>query len=143
MVIRSIICVWITLTVAPLITSIALVCLAPSRWGGHPNVFTVLTMAVFGVISAPIWPTYIPTIVLVPMVMIIIAKTRFFIAAPLPLLVAIFAVLGSIVGLLVIGRIALMLFRENELGLAVDWIVSGALAGTISSSLILLCYRWR
>ena len=141
MVIQACFSVFLLVTVAPLVTCATLVCLAPDRWGGHPSPLTIVAMAFFGFVSAPFLVTYLPILIITPLIMGYVSKSRFFRAASTPVLVAIFLILGCIVGVLVTGRIALMVLNDNEPSMAMDWAIAGAMAGACTAPMIAMCYK--
>ena len=138
---QAIISVIVMLTVAPLVTCSTLVCLEPSRWGGSFNPFTIVGMAMFGIITTPLWPTYIPAMVITPLLMKVVARTRFFRKAPLPILTGIAVPIGGLLGSLVQVRVILLNLKEPKH--AIIWAVSGAVAGSITLCFIVLIYRYR
>lgn len=136
---RTIICVILMLTVAPLVACSTVVCLDPSRWGGSINPITIIIMAFFGVISTPVWPTYIPALIITPLLMRVISRTRVFRSTRLPVLIGLSLMLGAIAGALVLIRVILMSLNDSKL--AMNWAIAGAMAGSITLMLIVLVYR--
>ena len=53
----------------PIIASLTLVSFNPERWGGSMSLQNILMIAFFGVITVPLWITYIPSIIMVPIFM--------------------------------------------------------------------------
>lgn len=136
---RNMICVILMLTVAPIIVCATVVCLEPSRWGGSINPAVIVVMAMFGLISTPLWPTYIPSLIITPRLMMRVARVRVFKTMQLSGLIGISIVVGAIAGALVLSPMILM--TQNEPKMAKNWMIAGLLAGAITFSLIVLVYR--
>lgn len=130
---------WILmLTVAPLTVSAALFIQEPSRWGSG-NPLNIIVMAVFGLMSVPLWPTYIPALVFTPILMKRLSMSaRFLRLSPL-VLSAGSLVSGAIAGLLVL--LPMILLSLDTQPLVVQWMTAGALAGAITLTAIVFVYR--
>lgn len=135
----TITCIILMLTLAPLIACSTVVCLDPSRWGGSINPITIVVMAFFGVISTPVWPTYIPALIITPLLMRMVSRSQVFGSARLPMLIGLSLVLGAIAGVLVLIRVILMSLNDPKL--AMNWAIAGAVSGAITLMLIVLVYR--
>lgn len=141
---HSIFCVLLMLTVAPIVTCSTLVILDPSRWGGNASPLTVLVMAFFGLISRPIWPTYVPALIVTPLLMGIVAKSRFIVAMPLSALLGLSFAVGAIAGFLVMGRMVLLTLHDHDPKMAMNWAIAGGVGGAVTLILVVLVYRnWR
>ena len=136
---RTIISIILMVVVAPLLACSTVVCLEPSRWGGSINPITIVVMALFGLITIPLWPTYIPALIVTPLAMSFVARRQYFRTVPLPVLIGISLVIGAIVGPLVLIRMVLM--SLNEPRLAMSWAIAGAVAGSLTLGLIVMVYR--
>jgi hypothetical protein len=96
-------------------------------------------MALFGLITTPLWPTYIPALILTPLLMRMVARSQLFKTMRLPVLIGLSLMVGAIAGALVLVRVILM--SVNEPRLAMNWAIAGALAGSITMCVIILVYR--
>jgi len=96
-------------------------------------------MVLFGLFTTPLWPTYIPSLIITPILMNVIARSKKFRTMPLSLLVGISFVIGAMVGPLVLIRMVLISLDEPKF--ATRWAVAGALAGAITLIVIVLVYR--
>ncbi len=128
------------LVVAPLVAGTTLVCLHPGRWGGAGAFLSIPVMAIFGVITTPLWVTYIPSMVLVPLAMRRIANSRGFAAVSLPWLVLLSLAVGGILGAGVLAPVALLSSPDAD-SLTWDFFAAGALAGAVSLTTIVLIHR--
>jgi hypothetical protein len=130
------------LTVAPLCAATTLVCWHPDRWGGGGTeaFLAIPVIAAYGLITVPLWPTYIPALILKPLVMRRAARWPGFGSMPLPLLVVFSTLIGGAAGIGVFARVILM--AMNDAGsLSVDWIAAGAVSGAITLTCICLVQR--
>ena len=132
-------CVMLMLTVAPIVACSTVVCLDPLRWGGSINPLAIVFMALFGLVSTPLWPTYIPALIIVPLLMRIVASRQFFMSIQLSVLILVSMVIGGIAGIVVLIHPILMSLNESKM--ATSWAVAGFLAGSITFSLIVAMYR--
>ncbi|MBI1176145.1 hypothetical protein GC207_01760 [bacterium] len=124
--------------VAPIAAATALVCWSPERWGGSLSPVTVFGMAIFGVLTIPLWPTYIPAIVLTPIAMNKIATIPAFRRSPLVMVGSVSILVGGICGVLVISII--VPWREST-DVVLNWLLAGAAAGAVALPMISLIYR--
>jgi len=136
---KSLICIILMMTVAPIVVCATLVCLDPLRWGGTINPIAIIGMAMFGLISTPLWPTYIPSLIITPLLMKGMVRSHVFRTISLRVLISISLIVGAIAGALVMVRVILM--SLNEPRLAMQWAIAGTLAGSVTFSLIVLVYR--
>jgi hypothetical protein len=128
------------LVVAPLVAVTTLVCLHPGRWGGAQSFLTIPFMAIFAVLTTPVWATYIPTMIVVPIAMRRIAGSRRFSAVRLPWLLLLSMVAGGIAGACVLGPVVFLASRDTD-SLAADFLAAGAVAGAVSLAIICLIHR--
>jgi hypothetical protein len=126
-------------TVAPVAAVSTVVCWNPERWGGSVNPLAILGMAFFGLITTPLWPTYIPAIVVTPLVMSKIAGLGIFNRLPLLILGGISLVIGAVAGIAVISIIVPW---HDSLDLILNWVSAGAVSGAVTLAVISLIYRW-
>ena len=131
------------LTVAPLVAVATLVCCDPQRWGGSLNPLAIVVMALFGIFTAPLWLTYIPALIITPLLMKRVSTSLAFHRAPLPVVLGLSAVVGALAGVCVMLRLVLMVLRDSSgYGEAFTFASAGAVAGAVSLSLICLLYRY-
>ncbi|MCC6680025.1 MAG: hypothetical protein IT445_03890 [Phycisphaeraceae bacterium] len=135
---RALLTVGAMLTIAPLTAVTTLVCCDPERWGGSIDPLSIVVMSIFGLITVPLWPTYIPAIVIIPVAMHSIVALPLFKKLFLPYLVCIFFAVGAIVGIAFISTIVPW---HDSLDLIFNWLSAGAMSGGITLSLIVLVYR--
>jgi len=121
----------VMLTVAPLVATTTLVCWNPSRWGGSFNPVVILGMSIFGIFTFPLWPTYIPAIVLTPFAMQWLSRCRVFARTPMPLMFAVALPLGAAAGF---GIMAPLLARidAGDPDLWMNWAAAGCMAGAVT-----------
>ena len=135
---RAALSIFVMLTVAPLVAVTTLVCWNPSRWGGPLSPLAIPAMAVFGLFTTPLWPTYIPALVLTPLAMRRIAALSAFRNLPLALVVGMSLVIGAVAGFAVISIIVPWGDSPDLIG---NWVSAGAASGAITLAIISLIYR--
>lgn len=128
----------VMVTVSPIVAVTTLVCWNPERWGGSFNPLAILVMSFFGLITIPLWPTYIPALVATPFLMRRVANSRRFQTQSLSFILAISFLLGAIAGIAVISII--VPWRES-LDLILNWLAAGAVSGGVTLLIILLIFR--
>ena len=133
-------CRLLMLTVSPVVTCTIAVLLEPSRWGGSPDPLTILGMALFGVMTVYLWPTYMPALILTPVLMRRLVRTRSYQELPLSGLLGISAVVGAVAGVMVLLPVIWVTARDSEL-LARNWAIAGAVAGSVTLCLVVCIYR--
>ncbi len=131
----------VMLIVAPLVATTTLVCCHPD-WGGgvEQAIFDIPIMALFGLITVPLWPTYIPAIVLTPLMMRRVAAWQSFHSTPLPVVILFSMIIGSLFGVLILAPVIVMSIHHNE-GLYRDWIFAGAVSGAVTLTCICVIHR--
>ncbi len=125
---------------APLVATTTLVCGWPERWGGSINPLVIITMALFGIITTPLWPTYIPAIVLTPLLIRKIAPHRLFMKLAIPVLILLSLLLGALGGIFVMFPIIRMSLHEGP-EYALQWIMAGVFSGAITFTVICVIHR--
>jgi hypothetical protein len=136
---RAAISIFIMLTVAPLVAVTTLVCWNPSRWGGPLSPLAIPVMALFGLFTTPLWPTYIPALALTPLIMRRIAAWRAFRTVPLSLIIGMSLVIGAVAGF---GVISIIVPWGDSPDLVKNWLSAGVVSGAITLAIISLVYRW-
>ncbi len=126
------------LTLAPFCAVTTLALCDPERWGEQLASLSLMTG--FGIMVTPRWIAYIPAIVVTPMLMTAISKQRWFIAAPLWVLIVTAIPLGGIVGILVLTPLWARVVSESA-GLTTNWMLAGAISGSITLAAIVALYR--
>lgn len=130
------------LVVAPLVAATTLVCWQPDRWGGSVNPLAIAAIASFGVLSVPLWPTYIPALILTPLLMRRVSAHRAFVRLPLPVLVGLSLLVGAPAGACVLMPVALMASKDSRgSDLVLSWLATGAVSGAVTLTLISLIHR--
>jgi len=127
------------LTVSPFVAVTVLVCWNPERWGGSINPLAILAMSVFGIITVPLWPTYIPAVVATPFIMRRVACLHFFKCWPLWSILGIAFILGTIAG---VGVVSIVVPWREPLDLILNWVAAGAVSGGATLALISFIYRY-
>lgn len=126
-------------TISPAVTVTTLVCWSPERWGGSLNPLAILAMSFFGLITTPLWPTYIPALALTPIVMHGISRTGLFKSLPFAVILGASLVLGVIAG---IGVISVIVPWHESSDLVLNWIATGAVSGGVTLAVISCIYRY-
>ena len=126
-------------TVAPMLVVVTMSCIDPEYFGGGPYPLNVLMMTLFAVITVPMWPTYMPAIILAPIVMRRVASLPRFHTLPLPSVLVLSVATGAVAGACVMLPIVLMARPPIW---AARWTVAGATSGAVTLALISLVYRY-
>jgi hypothetical protein len=137
---RKLLTIVAMLTVAPITAVTALVCYAPDRWGGSFNPLNILVMSVFGLFTVPLWPTYIPAVVLTPWLMSGVSSHRWFVEYPLWLVLLFSCLAGTALGLCVFSPLLLM--SSHDKTTFVNWALAGAVSGAVTLAVISCIYRF-
>jgi hypothetical protein len=135
---RAFLTVLIMMTLAPVAAVTTLVCWNPGRWGGSINPLAILGMSFFGIFTIPLWPTYLPAIVLTPFIMRRLAAQEAFRRLPLLAVMGISLVIGALAGA---GIISIIVPWRDTLDLILNWVSAGAVSGAVTLPLISLIYR--
>jgi len=128
------------LVVAPLVAATTLVCWQPARWGGSINPLAITTIAFFGLLSVSLWPTYIPTLIITPLVMKRVSASQAFMRLPLAVLVVLSLLTGALAGLGVIMPVVPIESQNPDIIL--NWRSAGAVAGAVTLVVIALIHRF-
>jgi len=131
----------IMLSITPFFASLGLVIYDPSNWGGSIKIENILIIAVFGIITVQLWPTYISSIILTPIIM---KKLNFH---PQFYTIGVWKFLGlSVVGGILAGQFILfpciIMSAIESTQIALNWIFSGVVAGIATFPIIALMYRF-
>lgn len=137
---KAMIAVVLLLTVAPVVAVTTLCVVSPERWGGSLSLINILFMAVFGVLTVPLWPTYIPTIILTPIIMPRIARHPVFLAMSFMAVVAISIPVGAVCGTAVMAPIILLALADGP-SMAMMWMLAGAASGAVTSAILCCVYK--
>lgn len=140
---RNLLCIFLLLTLAPLVATTTLVCSGPTRFGITNPIeipIAIVCMAFFGLITVPLWLTYIPTLILTPIVMTKLSRTTKFQTMSLPLLLTLAAFIGLLMGLLIFAPILYPIRGYHDL--LVPWAAAGATSGLITFPSIAFTYRY-
>jgi hypothetical protein len=140
---KAVLSVAVMLTVAPLVAVTTLVCWEPERWGGSLNPLAIAVMALFGLLSVPLWPTYIPAIIITPLLMSWISTHRAFGRLSLPIFLGFSLLVGAVAGVCVMIPLILMALNDSsDSHQALAWMGAGAVSGAVTLTLICLLYRY-
>ena len=132
----------VMLLVAPGVAVTTLVCLAPGRWGGAQSLLALPFMAALGLLSPSVWLTYIPSLIVVPVIMSWLSDSSRFAATRRLWLILFSGLMGGILGACVIGPTALVCSRDGG-SLATDFLIAGVVAGASAMVIICLIYHYQ
>jgi hypothetical protein len=137
---KTLLCVIILLFATPTLAATCLAFFDPKHWGGEPTVPGILMMAIFGVLTVPMWLTYLPTLVLTPMAMNRMASNEKFHSMPLWELLLFAVMIGAVIGIFIMSP---MILRSlgSPLKLIVNLIGAGSISGAISYTAITMLYK--
>lgn len=137
---KTLFCVFIMLTIAPISAAIGLISFDPKSWGGSFTVQNILAIAFFGIITVPLLVTYLPSLVLTPIIMEKISNYHLFYSLTLWKFIAISIFVGIIGGILILLPCIIMAF-SGPTKLIMNWIWAGVISGGVSFTIISLLYR--
>lgn len=130
------------LTVAPFTATFALVHFDPSSWGGSTSIKTILGMTILGVITVPLWITYIPALIITPIYMHKLATKATFHSSSIGEFTAKAILRGTIGGVIVLAPAWIMTLTE-PIKLTLNWLFAGIVSGVVISTAISFTYRNR
>lgn len=125
-------------TISPVVAVTTLVCWNPDRWGGSVNPLAILAMSFFGLITVPLWPTYIPAVTATPFIMRRVARLPAFGSWPLSVVLATSFVLGVIAG---VGVISIIVPWHGSADLVLNWVAAGGVSGGVTLAIISFIFR--
>ena len=141
MIVRTIISVLVMVTISPLLVIITLTISNPGEFGGNPDLQSILMMYMFALITVPLWITYIPSIILTPIILHKIRKKKSFHNISIIALIALAGMSGAFIGVLILAPVLFLVQKEPN-NLFSSWILSGAVSGALSLMIIVLIYRF-
>lgn len=139
--IRTVCCISIMLTITPIATVYGLVSFDPENWGGEPTLMGILGMAIFGLITVQVWITYIPSLILTPIVMNRLSNKNKFYEIQKWKFFVISAIGGSMVGIFIVLP-CILLSVSGSLKIIVNWAYAGLVGGGITYPIIASIYRF-
>jgi hypothetical protein len=123
------------IVIAPTATVTTLVLYHPDRWDGTLSLGKIVGMAFFGLVTVPLWFTYIPALIFAPIIIRRITSHPAFFSSPLPIFISVALFAGAVAGICVLlPVIAPAAFDSRDL--ALNWLCAGAVSGGISSLII-------
>lgn len=133
----------ILLTIPPFSVSLVLNILYRDAWGGGAfSIQNVLGMMLFGYLSISLWFIYLPFLIVVPLVVPKLINSKKYNKMKIIEVFARMAIVGALGGIAVLAP-AWIAALVDSAKYAEMWIVAGAIAGAITSAIIVLIYRDR
>jgi len=136
-IVKASISVLLMLGVAPIAAVITLVFGDPERWSESQHPLRMLGMAFFGLFTTPLWPTYIPAIILTPLLMHKLSQKELFWSMPVAIVLTVALLTGALMGVCVMMPIILMELEGNPK----SWVMAGAVSGSVTLGLVSIVYR--
>ena len=136
---KTVISVLIMLTISPILAIITLVFSNPENFGEHFDVQSLLMMYMFAMITIPLWLTYLPSVILTPIIMNRLSKKLAFQRISIAYLITLAAAAGAIIGLAVLSPF--LIASRSEPSFLFSWILSGLVSGSITLIIVVLIYR--
>ena len=138
----TLISVLIMLTIAPLLAIVTLMFSISADFGETFDIQSILVMYMFAMITIPLWLTYLPSIILTPIIMNRISKKTKFHSIPIIFLATLSMIIGAFVGIMIISP--LLIASKSEPNEIISWILSGVVSGSITLTIVVLIYRvWK
>lgn len=137
---KTTLCLLLLLTILPVLAATALIAFDPKMWGGSFTLKNILGLAFFGLVTVPLWVTYIPTLFIVPWIMGKFCNYHLFYSLPIWKLIVISSISGMILGILILSPCIFMAFSSST-KLVLNWIFAGVVSGSVTFSIIALMYR--
>jgi hypothetical protein len=138
-IVKAAVSVILMLSLAPVLAVSVLVFSNPDRWGESQHPVAILVMSFFGLFTTPLWPTYIPALILTPIVMHKLSQTAIFQRIPLSLLLGLALAVGAVAGAAVLVPMVLMEWADSR-GYSTSWAKAGAVSGAITLTTIAILY---
>ena len=129
------------LTVAPIIAATGLLLYDPSRWGGEINLINIIGLTLFGLISRPLWFSYIPVLIFTPIIFKRFSEKEKFYTITKKKFYSISIFYGCIVGVFVMLPL-IVIAAPKSIDVSLNWLWSGVVAGGITLSIISSLYRF-
>lgn len=130
------------LTITPISAVFGLVIYDPVNWRGTVSLPNIFIMAIFGLLTVQVWPTYISSIVMTPIIMKKLSSTALFHTIPLWKFFGI-----SIIGGIVAGQFILLpcilMAATDSIKITLNWVSSGVAAGIATFPIIAGMYRFK
>ena len=98
------------------------------------------TMYMYGIITVPLWITYIPAIILAPLIMNKLDNISGFHDIQILKLIIFSILIGAFLGVLVLTPVLFLVFNEST-ALFLGWVFAGMVSGCITSIILSLLYR--
>lgn len=141
---RAILSVLALLTVAPIVAISTLVLCNPSNWVADATPVSIIGFVIFAypfaLITTPLWPTYIPVIVITPLVMKQISLRQGYSSLPLKIFLLRAFPIGMVAGIGVMSVVIFMACKDSP-DAVLSWVGAGAISGGVTFTLIALVYR--
>lgn len=139
-IVKAALTVLLLLGLAPVVAVSALVFGDSERWREAQHPLAILAMAFFGLFTTPLWPTFLPALVLTPLAMHKVSQTRSFKQIPFPLLLGMGVIVGALAGM---GVLLPIVCKEgaDPSGNPVNWARAGAVSGAVSLVVIFILHR--
>jgi len=133
----------ILLTIPPFSVSLVFNILYRDAWGGGAfSIQNVLGMMLFAYVSILLWVIYLPVMIFVPLVIPKLINSEKYKKMKMIEVFARMAMVGALGGIVVLAP-AWIAALVDTAKYAVMWVVAGAIAGAITSAIIVLIYRER
>jgi len=130
------------LTVMPVVAAIALISFDPQHFGGWPTPSLIIGMLVFGAVTDPIWITFLPSLILTPIIMGKISKRDRFYLTPLGSFISTSLSIGAVCGIIILSPFIIMsLSSFFTIKSLLNWLWAGAVSGAVTFTIIALVYR--
>ena len=126
-------------TIAPIILFTALVCWNPEGVGGSINPLLMLAGSVFVLFTTELWPTYIPAVVLTPLIVRQVARMQSFQNLPMLFLLSIAFVLGFIAG---VGVVSIIVPWHESAKVISALCAAGGVSGGVTLAIISFIFRY-
>jgi hypothetical protein len=130
------------LTLAPFLTVATLVLWAPDHFGGSVDLLSIIVLTFFGLITVPLWATFIPALFLTPLLMDGVSRCDWFRRLPLSAALGLSIPAGMLAGMAVMGII--LPWGEDAGGAYVilAWLIASAVSGGATLPVIAAIYRY-
>ncbi len=128
------------IVVMPLIAAFALVSFDPERWGGSFSIQNILMIAFFGMITIPLWITYIPSLFIVPMIMHKLSTYDSFHSISIWKFIVFSLIGGGGLGIFILFP-CIIISLSDSYKLLLNWLIAGVSSGAITLTLISFLYR--
>ncbi len=141
MIVKHFICIIVLLISMPITSAVGLLIFGPENWGGKLTVINVVGLSLFGLLSVPLWLTFIPTLIATPVIMSRLVVNDIFHTLPVWKFILFFIGFGALAGTIILFPSIYLCFSKGSYAILFNWLGAGVFSGSITFTIVALLYR--